>query len=220
MRLLPRRNSVYNGVDTRGARLFDSAIPWRKRHKPNYESGIIKSLDAHTSQGDTVVVVGGGWGVTAVRAAELVGKTGHIYVYEGAKEAVERVYETLTLNNITNVEVTHAVVGTAKQLRGKQADAAHLEPVELPECDVLELDCEGAELEILRKLTSRPESIIVETHGLHDASTEQVASILDKRGYEVVSSVIADERNREFCVEHDIQVLTAVARDDSSDELI
>jgi hypothetical protein len=36
-------------------------------------------------------------------------------------------------------------------------------PAELPECDVLELNCEGSEIGILRNMTIRPRAIAVET---------------------------------------------------------
>jgi hypothetical protein len=41
---------------------------------------------------------------------------------------------------------------------------AVLPPSELPPCNVLELDCEGAEVEILREMNIQPRVILVETH--------------------------------------------------------
>jgi hypothetical protein len=46
-----------------------------------------------------------------------------------------------------------------------------ISPAELPECDILELDGEGAESLILRNMTIRPRVIAVETHGVYGAPT-------------------------------------------------
>jgi hypothetical protein len=72
---------------------------------------------------------------------------------------------------------------------------------------VLELDCEGAEVEILRELTIQPRVILVETHGLYGAPTHLVASLLEKRGYVISHRGVAEPRAADHCTKHDIRVL-------------
>ena len=41
-------------------------------------------------------------------------------------------------------------------------------PTALPEADVYEIDCEGAETFILKQMTARPGTVMVETHDNYD----------------------------------------------------
>lgn len=215
---LPTRTVHYNGIKVPSARLFDGTLPWRScEDQPNYESGLISGLEERLQPGLDVVIVGGGWGVTAVKAAEKVGEAGSVTVYEGSIKEVDRVRRTVETNGYSDtVDVNHAIVGTAINLHGKSGEAPIVNPEELPQCDVLELDCEGSEVKILEELTISPKVILVETHGLYDASTDRVKSILSNRSYSVVSNVIADKGRRHKCVRDDIRVLTALCDDKSS----
>ena len=101
----------------------------------------------------------------------------------------------------------HAVVGEAISVHGEQDDRSKLivPPAELPECDVLELDCEGSEIGILRNMTIRPRAIAVETHGLYGAPTTMVKELLENLGYAVHECGIAEPRVLEECEENDIR---------------
>src|SRR5262249_41883865 len=81
-----------------------------------------------------------------------------------------------------------------------------LPPSQLPACNVLQLDCEGAEVEILHELTIQPRVILVETHGVYGAPTDLVASLLWKRGY-IVSHRGEAVPGDDLCKKNDIQVL-------------
>jgi hypothetical protein len=72
------------------------------------------------------------------------------------------------------------------------------------------LDCEGAEVEILRELIIRPRVILVETHGLFGAPTDLVASLLETRGYVVSDRGVAEPRLAGFCTVNDIRVLLGI----------
>jgi hypothetical protein len=50
-------------------------------------------------------------------------------------------------------------------------------PVELPGCDVLELDCEGAEIVILRDMTIRPR--VVEEWGIAEPRLSEICETND-----------------------------------------
>jgi tRNA A58 N-methylase Trm61 len=198
----------YNGIYVR-CPLFDPILPWRRR--PNYESGIITSVNEHLKKGEKVVIVGGGNGVTAVVVAEQIGEDGNVIVYEGSADKVERCKQTARLNGVSDrIEVRHGIVGPSISVWGEEKGAPHLEPKEIPDCDVLELDCEGAETDILENIQIRPRVIIVESHGVFDAPTEEVKRFLEDLSYTVVSEDIAEISNKETCLENDIYVLTGV----------
>jgi hypothetical protein len=50
--------------------------------------------------------------------------------------------------------------------------------------DILELDCEGSEIEILQDLTARPRHIIVEMHPMyHDIDIVDFLEMMKSKGY-------------------------------------
>jgi hypothetical protein len=137
-----------------------------------------------------------------VVARRLAGKMGSVAVYEGAISQLELVRETLSINQIDDVTVNHAVVGDPQALWDEAGEADQVDPTDLPACDVLVLDCEGSEVEILGE-ADLPETVIVEAHGVFDAPTDKTRELLERRGMSVVAdrTEIADE---------DVHVLTAV----------
>jgi hypothetical protein len=199
---LPYKLSVHNGVVAKQAKLFD-----RTETFPDYEDAILSALRARVHRGDDVVVVGGGIGASSVTAAEEAGSTGSVVTYEAGEVQVEIVSETLALNGLRErVNLCHGIVGSAISLYSEAGDAEVVDPTELPDCDILELDCEGAEVEILDALKIRPRTIIVETHGKFDAPEHLIRQKLDELGYEVV------ERTEDI-PEEGVFVLTAVRND-------
>lgn len=139
------------------------------------------------------MIIGGGYGVSSVAAATHTGETGSVDVYEGSAPAVKQVQDTLRLNGVVNrVNVHHTVVGPEIQLDGERGGATELAPEELPACDVLVLDCEGAETAILSNLDIAPRTIIVETHEIYDSSEEDVKMLLEDMGYEIAERKIAE----------------------------
>jgi hypothetical protein len=208
--LLPRRVVSYNGISVRASHVGDGIIPWQTTNIPDYEEALIRGIDQYVAHGDTVVIVGGGWGVSSVEAAEKAGESGKVIIFEGSEDAVESVNDTIRLNDVADqVLVRHAIVARAISLRGSKGDAEVVAPTELPDCDVLILDCEGAEIDILSEMLIRPEAVIVETHGMFDASSYKVRSILTENGYKISSKDIAEERNRVTCIKYDIYILAA-----------
>jgi hypothetical protein len=215
---LPRTERELNGVSTRAGRWFDSVFPWGRHPDPErYEESIVDGLEGHVRDGNSVVIVGGGWGVTATFAAREAGASGTVVVYEGAREYVERTRETVRLNGLDDrVSVREGVVATEVSLKGDDASDIVVDPADLPPCDVLELDCEGAELDVLDSLVVRPRVIIVETHGYLGAPTTDVERALSALSYEVVSRELAEPGAlRDICRERDIYVLTAIREGDN-----
>lgn len=215
-----RAPTLYNGQRVESVRLLDFLVPWIEYPRPNYESGLVSCLTEHVREGDTVVIIGGGWGVTACVAAKEVGASGRVIVFEGAKANTEKIRTTAQLNGVEDrIKVHHAIVGTAINLRGKARGADQVSPSKLPDCDILELDCEGTEVEILDRLDIRPRRLLVETHGMYDASPSVVQEKLQALSYTLSEDpLVADDGLRQECIENDIYVLNAVRMDDAAVE--
>jgi hypothetical protein len=195
---LPRKIVVHNGVAVRSGRLLDATDA-----KPDYEASLVAAIRERVAPGDDVVIVGGGRGVSAVVAARRAGPDGSVILYEGAASQIGLVEETLALNEAADgVTVEHAVVVDPRDLWSEAEDAERVDPATLPNCDVLVLDCEGSEVEIVRD-GNLPRTVVVETHGVFDAPTEQTRSLLEDRGYEI-------RRDRVEIAAEDVHVLTAV----------
>jgi hypothetical protein len=202
----------------RAARAGDGIVPWRTADIPGYEDGLVDGIRDHAKQGDQIVIVGGGWGVSSVIAARQVGESGQVLTYEGGADAVHKITDTVSLNSVSEtVSVQHAVVSDAISLRGSGKQAQRIRPTELPSCDGLVLDCEGAELDILAEMERRPRFIIVETHGMFDSPKEAVFERLEQLGYNIISQTIAETRVPEICETKGIYVLQAVHNSNDHD---
>lgn len=210
------RSLRLNGVETgHRKRILDPLLPGfitsrtpASPDQPLYEAALLGSLREQVDTGDDVVIVGGGRGISAVVAAERVGPEGSVTVYEASNKMVEEISWTIIANGYERrVTVHHGVVGTYhshnEDIYGSAEETDRIEIASLPECDLLELDCEGAEVEILSQLEIEPEVIIVETHGFLGASEEDVRNELDRLGYEVRTRGMESESQG-------VYVLTAV----------
>jgi precorrin-6B methylase 2 len=178
---LPRKVGVYNGVPVRDRALFDVTD-----ERPEYEGALVTGIRAQVRTGDRVVVVGGGKGVSTVSAARATGPTGAVWSFEGGTERYDRLIETIELNRVGDwTSARRAIVGSDVDVYGERASEI-VDPVNLPACDVLVLDCEGAEIEILEAMDQRPRITIVEAHAFLDSPASSVEETLVDLGYEVV----------------------------------
>jgi hypothetical protein len=91
-------------------------------------------------------------------------------------------------------------------VRGSVGDAEHIPPEELPDCDILEMNCDGTEIDILSGIEIRPDKIIVEAHGKLGTPPEDVRVTLTELGYETIRSDVHSK-------ESGISLLTAVRSD-------
>jgi hypothetical protein len=183
--------------------------------EPGYEAALVAGLNELVRPGDRVVIVGAGLGVTAVVAALRAGPSGAVQCFEGSKQYVRRAQQTVARNRIANIDIRHAIV--AKFIAPFTGAVASdlgpiLSPSQLPQCNVLQMDCEGVEVDILREMTIQPRIILVETHGVYGAPTNLVASLLEKRGYLVSDRGLAEPRLAELHTKCDIRVLLGIRR--------
>jgi len=177
-----------NNVNTREKSLLDRFFYIPFSNKPNQEGGIVSAHSALTHKGDSVIIVGGGKGISAIRAAKIVGETGDVSIYEGGKESIEEIHSTIGMNDISvNIDIKHAVVGEERDVYwGDSEQADKVSPKNLPTCDVLELDCEGSEIDILKDLPIRPRVIIVELHPYnYETKPTKPLKLLSEYGYDV-----------------------------------
>jgi len=223
--LMPTRRSFYwSGVRVLEDRVLDDWLlpdryPRQPIDIPNYEEALVEGLHRLVRPGDQVVVVGGGFGVTSVLAAQAAGVSGRVWCYEASVAQLSWIRTTVALNRksrpMAPVHLVHAYVGRARPavVDASDVDASDVEVIEpsaLPACDVLELDCEGSELGILEGMTIRPRVLVVETHGVFGAPTPAVRKLIESRGYSVLSIRLAEERLHDLHVAQDVQVIVAV----------
>jgi len=167
--------------------------PYRTEDGPEYEHTEVESLRTYAKKGDEVVVIGGGLGVTAVVASKVT--DGKVTVFEQSKPTYKILKRTVELNDCSDkIDVELAAVGevAGSNFTHKQpSDVERIRPSELPYADVYEMDCEGAETEILQKMGVKPSVLLIETHDNHN----QVVDILNSIGYDVVE-VVDDGKNQ------------------------
>lgn len=177
---LPRKFGYFNSVLTRSPRLLDA-----NDYDPDYEGPLLEGVRSSVESGDSVVIVGGGIGVSSVVAAERA-DSGPVTVFEASADRVSDIVATLEFHGLTDkVRVRHAAVGQVFQTWGRRGGDGAVSPDDLPNCNVLVMDCEGAERPILRGLTIRPRTIIVEYHEHLGAPRSEVVGGLERLGYSV-----------------------------------
>ncbi|MGY2048489.1 50S ribosomal protein L11 methyltransferase [Methylobacterium sp. JK268] len=213
-RLLPQADPIlWAGLRTGDHRAWgDAALPafLVRQDIPGYEEGLVRALRAHVRPGEAVTVVGTGSGITTAAAALAAGPGGTVTAYEGDPRGIAATRRTLEANGVAaRVRLVHAVVGAPVRVYGAGAAASLVAPRDLPPTDVLELDCEGAELAVLDGMTLRPRVIAVESHGCYGAPTAAVRDRLEGLGYAVTDSGWAEPRLERLCREGDIRVLVA-----------
>jgi hypothetical protein len=205
-----KKTNVYNGVLIERFHWVDrfrSQVEMDDR--PLYEGQLIEQAENHVSPGDTVVVLGGGVGVTSVRVANIVGADGEVHVYEGAEEMVDMHTRTQELNPVeAPIELHHAIVGDVKQLWGESGKAKRVEPEQLPLPDVFIIDIEGSEANVVPMLEDA-ETMIIETHGKYGSTTENMTRHLSDRGYEVTVEGVAEPSMEAQNIADDIKVVVA-----------
>lgn len=216
---LPKRRQVrYNSVDVNVfERPLDWLFPaasWRAQDQPQYDSGTVDGIREQVSEGDTVVIAGGGFGVTTVAAARRVGDSGAVITYEAAEERVHDIRKAAEYADLSDrVSVLHALVERVDRSIGEVGDAPAVPPRALPACDVLVLDCDGPEAQILRNLSIEPRTIVANTAGRFGSPESAVREALTDLGYRVISRGVIDEGSTEFCHEHGYYTLVAVGED-------
>lgn len=189
-----------NGVQVSGAniRFFDTIVPW-------HTAGIISDWkDSEYSElrefvecGDQVTIIGGGLGSNAVVAAREVGNSGNVMVYEGDSEKCAYINETIKINKLqSQCKVVNGFIDTGSQKDfsiNAETETKRINPDSISTGDVLDLDVEGAELDIIRNLPDNdlPRVIIVQSHHMYNycsyESSTALTKAIEEKGYDLVS---------------------------------
>jgi hypothetical protein len=180
-----KKISVNNGIAVGNIHLYDFTEEY-----PEHKKEFINPLCDNINEGDTVIQVGSGVGTSTLAAAEEAGSSGKVITYEASENRVNVSKDTIRLNNKTwrdrsEINIEHALIGDAVKVPDNLGNPKTIAPEELPECDILGLDCEGAEVGILEGITIRPDKIVVESHGWLGGETKTVKNLLKNIGYEI-----------------------------------
>ena len=170
------------------SKIFDDYLPsnkWlpgnknKKRTYKNFHQSI-------TESGSEVVIIGGGYGISTYYACQSVGENGHVTVYEASNNRVDIIDKMSKKMNIYDrCKIIHGIVGDDGNVYENDSSYEEVEINEIGPCDVLELDCEGAELSILEKIDIKPNEILCEVHGQYLDNPEEIVLILEELEYEI-----------------------------------
>jgi hypothetical protein len=138
----------------------------RDKINRNSEAGVYLSQLRVIKPKSRVLAVGLGYGSTMITALKILDADGHYTVVEASEKMIRSVEPTLTINGIKNnrnYEIIHAYAGiNSSGIYG--IPSKDFIDINNYDFSILELDCEGAEFEILKNLTKNTEYIIVELH--------------------------------------------------------
>jgi hypothetical protein len=181
---LPETYLSANGIAVPGGRFFDRTTDI------DYKPVARRALTAHLDAGDHVVEIATGHGIFGL-VCHREGAT--VDTYEADAETLDRARELHQLvgadDSITH---HHALVGAAGHGLG-ETDAPALAVSDLPDRDVLLLDCEGAEKAILSESDHRADRVLVESHPNQGAPATALQSILEDSGYQVVQTPMRED---------------------------
>lgn len=167
--------------------IFSGALSPAPSPVPNYKQGNVGLIKSVAEKGDKVVTIGGGYGVTAVHAATQVGEGGEVVVYEASKKQVDIIRKAISNHGLLDrTSVHHSLVGDDIEVYDGLGEPSTTHPSNLPPCNILEMDCEGAEIGILSQLSHKPDTIIVELHPhKHPEAPEKSIQLLTELGYSI-----------------------------------
>lgn len=134
------------------------------------ELGILLSHDDIYKPDDIILAVGVGSGISLIHNATKNRIVGSYIGIEASREQIERAFENANLNGIdsTMYELIEGFVGNPDNVYGKLTQhSSRFIDINQMNFSVLELDCEGSEVEIIRDLTVKPRNIIVELHPMY-----------------------------------------------------
>lgn len=153
-----------------------------------------KAVNRYVGLYDVVICIGTGEGLTPTHCAK---QGASVIAYEPAEPMIEKTRETAEVNDVGEKVIVKPAIFHADRetdVWGElHDDTAYLEGSDLNNpVDVLELDCEGAELEILKDIQIRPRVIICEVHEAFGVEYSDVLRELRKMDYVVVEEFPQD----------------------------
>lgn len=134
------------------------------------ELGILLSHDHVYKKDDIILAVGVGSGISLIHNCSKSRSAKSYIGIEGSHDKINLAIENAILNNVDSFkyELIEGFVGKPDNVYGRtEQKFSKTYNVNDFKFDVLELDCEGSEIEILESLIVKPRVIIVELHPMH-----------------------------------------------------
>ena len=169
-----------------------------------YEPEQTQAFQKIIQPGDVVFDVGAHYGYYTLLSSELAGPKGKVFAFEPSPGNIPRLKKHLYINHCENVQVIELALsdheGTARFDNHAGSGVGHLSPdgqievqitsldtiaTQLPAPNVLKIDCEGAEVEVLKggekTIVSAKPSIFLSTHG--DDLKKTCSNLLESWNY-------------------------------------
>lgn len=151
------------------------------------ELGILNSHDEIYKYDDVIVAVGVGSGISLIHNSLKKRRNFSFIGIDASLEQIKIAEENARLNGIDvlkyNLILGYAGIPT-NVYRRNQNNIGNFIDINMLDIDILELDCEGSEIEILTGLTARPRHIIVEMHPMfRDIDIDDFLSMMKSKGY-------------------------------------
>lgn len=152
------------------------------------EMGILLSHDLVTKDTDTICAVGLGGGISLIHNCLKERPDKSFIGIEASSNQIKKTISNAKLNKINSAKykLINGYGGTTDSHIYGAENKISKEFIDINKIkfDVLELDCEGAELNILSNLTAKPRHIIVETHpSLVSIDYNEFSNLMTSKGY-------------------------------------
>lgn len=177
-----RKPNYYNEV-----KVPEQAALTDRQYELDYKPVAISAIHDNIKSGDNVLEIGAGRGVFSVEAARTGGE---VTAFEASASQCTLARLTAKANGFQDaIDIQHVCVGDPEgcNVYGEVGNAQIILVQNLPECDVMLMDCEGAEYMIIGWMGNQPNRIIVETHPNMGGQTGEILDLLNKQGYDPVS---------------------------------
>ena len=209
---LPRRIKVLHcgtKVITRLGDSYNTEAPFRNLP---YKKNNSKAIEETVEEGDRPVSIGGGRGVNPTR---IMSKNGipTVKVFEPGKKMRKICFRNMkeNINHYPGFQfrIYKGFFYASDEVWGEVDEEEKLTVEDIPECDLLEMDCEGAEVHIIPNLVEiekPPKKLIVEVHEGINTSREEVNSLLEYANYELKQVYDEEEGNPVFVAHHREQI--------------
>tara|TARA_B100000131_G_scaffold204636_1_gene196686 strand:+ start:502 stop:1035 length:534 start_codon:yes stop_codon:yes gene_type:complete len=146
-------------------------------------------IETYIKEGDTVIIIGTNVGMSTIKAAKKTKKSGKVFSYEAVKFKLDIAKDAAQINNVEKqIEFIHAIIEKNVYIPEDIDESVNVLPAsKLPDCRVMTIDCEGAELEVLKNITIKPEIIYTEIHPHLGVNIEEIKTTLQNKNYDIVS---------------------------------
>jgi len=98
---------TYNGVKVEEKRMGENLLNVLPDN-PSYEGQFVEYIREYVEEGDSIVIIGGYYGVSTIAAATQSGNDGSVTTFEATPEGADRVRKTTQLNDVKQSVVVKA----------------------------------------------------------------------------------------------------------------